>query len=65
MNRTTEVLTEKMLMLSDEQLAEVERFVEALRRGGDGDMTHTSASMSGREFRNVWSNPDDDVYDGL
>jgi hypothetical protein len=66
MNVTVQNLAEKLQMLSSEQIAEVENFVDFLRlRDGDHGLTRGSAEVSAPSFEAVWSNPEDDVYDAL
>jgi hypothetical protein len=65
-NGNVEKIAEKIQMLSPEQLAEVEDFVDFLRlRAQDRGLTRASAEMSTPAFAAVWNNPEDDVYDAL
>ena len=66
MNGTIENLAEKIQTLSPEQIAEVEDFVDFLRiRAQDRGITRSSAQVSAPAFAAIWTNPEDDVYDGL
>ncbi|HEX7159034.1 MAG TPA: hypothetical protein VF214_08480 [Edaphobacter sp.] len=66
MNQNAAILTEKIQMLSAEQIAEVEDFVEFLRlRGQERDLTRAAAAMSASSFEAVWANTEDDAYDAL
>ena len=66
MNRSSAILTEKIRMLSPEQIGEVEDFVEFLRlRTQDRGLTRAAAAASTPAFEAVWDNPEDDVYDAL
>jgi hypothetical protein len=66
MGQTAERLSEKLHTLSSAQLAEVERFVEALQAWErDRETTRILAHSSQPAFEAVWSNPEDEVYDDL
>jgi hypothetical protein len=66
MNGKVENLAEKIQTLSPEQMAEVEDFVDFLRlRSQDRGLVRASAELSTPSFAEVWSNPEDDVYDAL
>ena len=66
MNGNVENLAEKIQTLSPEQMTEVENFVDFLRlRSQDRGLVQASAELSNPSFAQVWSNPDDDVYDAL
>ena len=66
MNGNVENLAEKIQTLSPEQIAEVEDFVNFLRlRSQDRRLVRASAELSTPSFAEVWSNPEDDVYDAL
>lgn len=65
-NGNVEQITEKIQMLSPEQIAEVEDFVDFLRlRAQDRGLTRASTELSTPAFTAVWNNPEDDVYDVL
>jgi hypothetical protein len=64
MNQNAAILTEKIQMLSDEQIAEVEDFVEFLRlRGQERGLTRSAATISTPSFEAIWANQEDDAYD--
>lgn len=66
MNQIAAILTEKIQMLSAEQIAKVEDFVEFLRpRGQERGLTRGAAAVSTPAFETVWVNPEDDAYDAL
>lgn len=66
MNQHANALTEKILSLSPEQLAEVEDFVEFLKlRAQERGLTRIAATSSNPAFQAVWSNSEDDAYDAL
>ena len=59
-------LTRKIEALTEEQIAQVESFVDALQsRGQQETMSRTAAALSEPAFEKIWSNPEDDVYDAL
>ncbi len=59
-------LAERILSLDPEQIAEVEDFVEFLRRRSEEKMFARAASeLSAPVFDAIWSNPEDDAYDAL
>lgn len=59
-------LTSRIQMLSPEQVAEVEDFIDFLRfRAQERDVARAAATMSESAFHKVWSNPEDDAYDAL
>lgn len=59
-------LARKLESLSDEQIAQVEGFVDALRSRRDRENLSTAASaLSERSFEKIWNNPEDDAYDAL
>lgn len=64
MSRSAAQLSQKIQTLSDDQIAEVEDFVEFLRvRAQERALTHAAATASTATFEAVWNNPDDDAYD--
>ena len=66
MNGNVENLAEKIQTLSPEQMAEVEDFVDFLRlRSRDRALVRASGELSTPSLAEVWSNPEDDVYDAL
>jgi hypothetical protein len=66
MPTNTRTLIEKIEALSAEKIAEVEDFVDFIAlREQDRALTRAAAVASTPAFANVWSNPDDDVYDAL
>lgn len=59
-------LLEKLRDLPAEKLAEVEDFVDFLRRRDEERrLAEAAASLSEEAFRKVWDNPDDSAYDAL
>lgn len=59
-------LIEKLNALPIERLREVEDFVDFLRaRDQDRALVRAAAAASEPAFSDVWSNPEDDVYDAL
>jgi len=59
-------VAEKLETLSPEQITAVEDFIEFLRlRGQDRALAQAAAAASAPAFDAVWSNPEDEVYDGL
>jgi hypothetical protein len=66
MDQNAAALTEKIRLLSPEQAAEVEDFIEFLRfRGQERGLTRAAATASEPAFEAVWSNSEDDAYDAL
>jgi hypothetical protein len=66
MDQHAAMLSEKIRLLSPEQIAEVEDFVEFLRlRGQERGLTRAAESVSSPAFEVVWANPEDDAYDAL
>ncbi|HYG62661.1 MAG TPA: toxin-antitoxin system, antitoxin component, Xre family protein [Thermoanaerobaculia bacterium] len=59
-------LIEKIRMLPEEKLGEVEDFIDFLRlRTEDRRLTEAAARLSEDALRRVWDNPDDADYDQL
>ncbi|WP_297511734.1 hypothetical protein [uncultured Caulobacter sp.] len=59
-------LIEKINALPSERLSEVEDFVDFIhQRDQDRAITRAAMAASGPAFAEVWSNPEDDVYDDL
>lgn len=59
-------LIEKILMLPPERVAEVEDFVDFLRRRDEHRrLLNATATLSENAFQRVWDNPDDADYDRL
>jgi hypothetical protein len=59
-------LTEKIQSLSDDQIVEVEDFVEFVRfRGEQRGLARTAATVSAPAFEAVWNDPEDAAYDAL
>ena len=65
MGRTAVSISEKIMHLSEEQLAEVDSFVESLRLREHTTLTTASMPLSAGPFETIWSNPEDDIYDTL
>lgn len=61
-----QALIDKISALPAERIAEVEDFVDFIgQREQEHSLLRAAASASAPAFAAVWSNPDDDVYDGL
>ena len=59
-------LIDKIAALPEEQLAEVEDFVDALgERELTASIVRATAAASEPAFAAVWENPEDSVYDAL
>jgi len=59
-------LVDKISRLPQERLAEVEAFVDSLsERDPERQIVRAAEAMSEAAFGQVWSNPEDDVYDAL
>ena len=59
-------LARKLEALSDEQLARVEGFVDALTSQSDQEsMITAAAALSEHAFERIWKNPEDDIYGPL
>ncbi len=66
MNSNASTLTERIQSLSDEQIVEVEDFVEFVRlRGEQRGLARDAANVSAPVFEAVWNNPEDAAYDAL
>ena len=66
MNAAASTLTEKIQSLTDEQIVEVEDFVEFVRlRERERSFTRVAATASALAFETVWDNPEDAAYDAL
>jgi uncharacterized membrane protein len=66
MNAAASNLTEKIQSLTDEQIVEVEDFVEFVRlHRGEPSFTHVASTISAPAFEAVWDNPEDAAYDAL
>lgn len=64
--RNARNIAERMQSLNEEQLAEVEDFVDFLRfRAQEREILRAATSVSEPAFTAIWSNPEDDVYDAL
>jgi hypothetical protein len=60
------MLIEKIRNLPDYRVAEIEDFVEFIRqREQEAALTRAGAAASTPSFAEVWSNPEDDIYDAL
>ena len=65
-NLKEDTLIEKIRVLPQEKIAEVEDFVDFLRqRNEDRLLTQAAAKLSERAFQKVWDNAEDEVYDRL
>jgi hypothetical protein len=59
-------LIDKIKALPPERLDEVEDFVDFIAsRANERSLARAAAATSAAIFSNIWSNPDDDVYDAL
>ena len=59
-------LIEKIRCLPPDKVAEVEDFVDFLRRReGEGQLVRAAAKLSENAFQRVWDNPEDAIYDQL
>lgn len=66
MNATDRVLFDKIKQLSPQRLAEVEDFVDFLRkREAEQCLTHAAAKASEASFTQVWDNDEDAAYDRM
>lgn len=65
MSRSAVAISEKIMQLSEAELAEVDRFVESLQLREHGAMVKASMALSEPLFEAIWNNPEDDVYDTL
>ena len=65
-NLKEDTLIEKIRVLPQEKIAEVEDFVDFLRqRNEDCLLTQAAAKLSEIAFQKVWDNAEDEVYDRL
>jgi len=59
-------LIEKIQALPVERIAEIQDFVEFITaREQERSLTRAASVASSPAFAAVWSNPEDDAYDGL
>ena len=65
MGRSAVAISEKIMQLSEAQLAEVDDFVEGLHEREHNALVKASMALSEPSFAAIWSNPEDDVYDAL
>ena len=62
----SKTLIEKIEALPAERIAEIEDFVDFIRlREQERALTRAAAAASAAKFAEIWSNPEDDVYDAL
>jgi hypothetical protein len=62
----SKTLIEKIEALPAERIAEIEDFVDFIRlREQERALTRAAAAASAPAFDAIWSNPEDDIYDGL
>jgi len=62
----SKTLIEKIEALPAERIAEIEDFVDFIRlREQERALTRAAAATSAGAFAEIWSNPEDDVYDAL
>jgi hypothetical protein len=60
-----QALMRKLQDLPREKVAEVEDFVDYLRRNPDASHTNFEARLSEAVLRRIWDNPEDAEYDRL
>jgi hypothetical protein len=65
MSPTAAAISKKIMQLSEEQLVEVDHFVQSLQLREHDALVKSSTAMSERSFAAIWNNPEDDVYDAL
>lgn len=65
MGQTALAISEKIMHLDEEQLAQLEHFVEGLQLRGQNAMVKASMAVSEPSFEAIWSNPENDAYDAL
>jgi hypothetical protein len=65
MGQSAVAISEKIMQLSESQLAEVNHFVESLQLREHNALIRASMALSEPSFETIWSNPEDDVYDAL
>jgi hypothetical protein len=66
MPAVSKTLIEKIEALPAERIAEIEDFVDFIRsREQERSLTAAATAASAPAFAAVWSNPEDDIYDGL
>ena len=66
MSAVSKTLIEKIEALPAERIAEIEDFVDFIRsREQERSLTAAATAASAPAFAAVWSNPEDDIYDGL
>jgi hypothetical protein len=66
MSPSTAHLAEKLEILSPQEMATVEDFVEfLLTRGYERVLAHSAAAVSAPAFQAIWNNSEDDAYDAL
>jgi len=58
-------ISEKIMQLSEEQLAEVGHFVDSLRLREHDALVKASMALSEPSFAAIWTSHEDDVYDAL
>jgi hypothetical protein len=66
MPANTQALMAKIQALPEEQIVEVEDFVDFIAaRAQERALVRAAAAASTPSFEKIWSNPEDDVYDAL
>ena len=61
-----QTLMEKIQALPPERIAEVEDFVAFITaREQERALTRAASAVSAPGFAAIWSNPEDDAYDGI
>ena len=59
-------LVEKIEILTPQQVAAVDEFVDLLiAHGQERALAHAAAAVSEPAFSAVWNNPEDDAYDAI
>lgn len=65
MAQSVVAISEKIMHLNEEQLSEVDHFVDSLQLRENSSLTSAFSVLSERSFEAIWNNPEDDVYDAL
>lgn len=65
MDRTALAVSEKLMHLTDAQLAEADQFVEALQIREHSAPVKSSMPLSESSFAAIWNNAEDACYEAL
>lgn len=65
MGTSAVIVSQKIMQLSEAQLAEVDHFVDSLFLREHSALVNAAVALSEPSFEAIWSNPEDDVYDAL